>query len=153
MSIIENTEFISLIDEVKKKIDKFIQNEVVDKDLTKMQAVILLSIQNEDKCEVGKNVNDIVNELELNQGNTSSIIKKLESMGLVKKTRKKDDERKVNIVLTDKGKDKVCQMQEKMVRIQEKIKTTYDAAKLNKIINGIKELEDLLDFVSSKEDN
>lgn len=67
--------------------------------LTPMQSAILNLVKHSEK----PTVSTLFRSFELNQGNMSSMCKKLEADGFIKKTRSKDDERCTFLSLTEKG--------------------------------------------------
>ncbi len=60
------------------------------------------------------NISRACRKMNLNQGNASSMCKKLESSGFIKRTRDKNDERVFNIVLTNYGKETLAAIAEKI---------------------------------------
>lgn len=67
--------------------------------LTYTSYITLLALWEEDNI----NVKDLGNKLYLDSGTLTPILKKLESLNLIKRTRSAEDERSVNISLTKKG--------------------------------------------------
>ena len=67
--------------------------------LTPTQASVLNIIRKNERATIS----DIVKTLDFNQGNMSSMCKKLESDGFIKREKSPDDERKSFLTLTDKG--------------------------------------------------
>lgn len=58
-----------------------------------------------------RNVTDICCITRMNQSNASAICKKLETMGLLKKERCPDNKRKVILVVTESGKERIAVME------------------------------------------
>ena len=150
MEKIESKEIITLVTEMKNKVDKILDKILKEVGITKAQALILMSI-NKDKRPENCNVNDIVSELELNQGNTSSLLKKMEKMELIERTRAKNDERRVEIIITDKGKEKLKAIEKRMEKLREKINNGYDTQKKINLINGMRQLDDFINFLVEEE--
>ena len=150
MEKIESKEIITLVTEMKNKVDKILDKILKEVGITKAQALILMSI-NKDKRPENCNVNDIVSELELNQGNTSSLLKKMEKMELIERTRAKNDERRVEIIITDKGKEKLKALEKRMEKLREKINNGYDTQKKINLINGMRQLDDFINFLVEEE--
>ncbi len=67
--------------------------------ITYPQYLVLLVLWQKD----GQTVNEISGKLILNTNTTTPLLKRLEALGIVKKERSGDDERKVVITLTPKG--------------------------------------------------
>ena len=67
--------------------------------ITYPQYLVLLVLWEND----GMTVNEISKRLILNTNTTTPLLKRLEALGIVKRRRSGDDERKVVITLTDKG--------------------------------------------------
>ena len=67
--------------------------------ITYPQYLVLLVLWEHD----GLTVNDISNKLILNTNTTTPLLKRLEVLGIITRKRSGDDERKVLITLTDKG--------------------------------------------------
>ena len=88
--------------------------------LTPMGAFVLLFVSYQDDLTVG-NVYKLLN---FNQGNMSSMCKRLESKGYLQKKRRKDDERKVSLEMTEKGMEIVNRLKE-------------ETASFDKMIQGI----------------
>lgn len=146
----ENVELINLIADLNKKVEKIMEQVVKKVDLTKIQALVLISINNKEN-NINCSVNDIVNELELNQGNTSSLLKRMENLGLIEKVRAKDDERRVELVITRKGKEKLNKIQENMNELKQKIDDEYNEQRKKALINGMQQMNDLFDFMIEEE--
>lgn len=146
----DNVELIDLISEAKKKIDIIMDKVIKDVEITKMQALVLLNIKNKDKG-ISCNVNDIVNELELNQGNTSSLLKRMETAGLIKREKAKDDERRVELVITKDGEKKIDEIYAQMQKLKKKMNDKYSLEKKNVLIKAMKELDELLETILEEE--
>ncbi|MBP2325230.1 DNA-binding MarR family transcriptional regulator [Kibdelosporangium banguiense] len=70
-----------------------------DLDLTYPQYLVMLALWEEDH----RQVKELGTELNLDSGTLSPLLKRLETAGLVRRTRQADDERSVRISLTDSG--------------------------------------------------
>ncbi|MBO5476706.1 MAG: winged helix-turn-helix transcriptional regulator [Clostridia bacterium] len=146
----ENVELISLVTELKKKVDKIMDRVLKEVGLSKIQALVLISIKNKEE-NTNCSVNDIVNEFELNQGNTSSLLKRMEASGLIEKVRAKDDERRVELAITRKGQNMLDEIYLKMEILKKKINDSYDLKRKNILIQGMKEMDNLLEFMLEEE--
>ncbi|MDF2607940.1 MAG: transcriptional regulator, MarR family [Bacillales bacterium] len=109
--------------------------------LTYTQYITLLALwEEEDSITVKK----LGNKLLLDSGTLTPLLKKLEKNGLIERTRDKDDERNVIIVLTQQGrelKEKALEIPEKLVNqididVNSLIKLRNDANKLLSSLNN-----------------
>lgn len=108
--------------------------------LTMMQSRILIAIAESEHINVG----NISNILEIRSGNASNMCKRLEKEGFIKRIRSSNDERIVELTLTDKGistKETICDDINKKFKpiLDNKSKEDFDA-----IVLGIKKLNELL---------
>lgn len=142
-----NKEIMLAIVELNKKIEK-VRDQVVKKvGLSKIQALVLINIYNNNKNNIECSVKHIVEEFEANQGNTSSLLKRMESSGLIEKVKAKDDERKVNLVLTELGKNKILEMRAEVDKYKSRMDAEYTNENKKVFIDNMKKLEELLDLV------
>lgn len=142
-----NKEIMLAIVELNKKIEK-VRDQVVKKvGLSKIQALVLINIYNNNKNNIECSVKHIVEEFEANQGNTSSLLKRMESSGLIEKVKAKDDERKVNLVLTELGKNKILEMRAEVNKYKARMDAEYTNENKKVFIDNMKKLEQLLDLV------
>lgn len=146
-----NKEIMLAIVELNKKIEK-VRDQVVKKvGLSKIQALVLINIYNNNKNNIECSVKHIVEEFEANQGNTSSLLKRMESSGLIEKVKAKDDERKVNLVLTELGKNKILEMRAEVNKYKARMDAEYTNENKKVFIDNMKKLEQLLDLVIEEE--
>ena len=142
-----NKEITLAIVELNKKIEK-VRDQVVKKvGLSKIQALVLINIYNNNKNNIECSVKHIVEEFEANQGNTSSLLKRMELSGLIEKVRAKDDERKINLVLTELGKNKILEMRAEVDKYKTRMDAEYTNENKKVFIDNMKKLEQLLDLV------
>ena len=142
-----NKEIMLAIVELNKKIEK-VRDQVVKKvGLSKIQALVLINIYNNNKNNIECSVKHIVEEFEANQGNTSSLLKRMELSGLIEKVRAKDDERKINLVLTELGKNKILEMRAEVDKYKTRMDAEYTNENKKVFIDNMKKLEQLLDLV------
>ena len=109
--------------------------------LTKSQLVILAAIKRKKILTVGK----LAQEFRLNQGNVSSLCKKLEQQGLLIRTRSKGDERVVTLSATplaDEKMETVNVCVKKLLHIIER--DVAEPGQLEVIMLGFRELERLI---------
>lgn len=96
--------------------------------ITYPQYLVLMILWEED----GLPVNDIAKKLILNTNTITPLLKRMEQEGLLKRQRSKEDERKVLVHLTEKGK----QMQEQAALIPEQL--------FSQLLTGDLKTEDLI---------
>lgn len=89
----------SLVYEVFKRFQERMDLDVAKTGLTHLQLTILVILKEKKSNTVG----NLSKELGINQGNTSSICKKIEKMGYLERKRNEQDERVVNLFLTKEG--------------------------------------------------
>mgnify|MGYP000843908825 FL=1 len=108
--------------------------------LTMLQLRIMIEIEENELSTVGS----LASKVGLTSGNASTICKKLEKTGFIKRIRSSKDERFVKLVLTELGKETIKKidlaLQEKYASILE-AKTEQD---FNIIMRGIKKLNEIL---------
>lgn len=105
--------------------------------LTVIQARILMAIylcKNFTVGELGK-------AMSISSGNISTLCKKMERAGLLKRIRNEDDERVVKVVLTEKGIDIVEKIQADFEKKYNSIVSKVSEEDLQKIIDGLKMLD------------
>lgn len=149
---IDNTDIIAAINELKGNVDRFLDNILKDEEISRVHVLILLSLSEKRKKECKANVNDIVTSLALNQGNTSSVLKKMEKMNLIERTRNKQDERKVEIALTKYGREKLDIVEERIRKIEKALKEEYTNNEKDRLMNGIDELNKMVSFMIKEEE-
>ena len=149
---IDNTDIIAAINELKGNVDRFLDNILKDEEISRVHVLILLSLSEKRKKECKANVNDIVTSLALNQGNTSSVLKKMEKMNLIERTRNKQDERKVEIALTKYGREKLDIVEERIRKIEKALKNEYTNNEKDRLMNGIGELNKMVSFMIKEEE-
>ena len=150
--MIDNTDIIAAINELKGNVDRFLDNILKDEEISRVHVLILLSLSEKRKKECKANVNDIVTSLALNQGNTSSVLKKMEKMNLIERTRNKQDERKVEIALTKYGREKLDIVEERIRKIEKALKEEYTNNEKDRLMNGIDELNKMVSFMIKEEE-
>jgi DNA-binding MarR family transcriptional regulator len=129
----------SLIHSVKMNFFRLIEPAIRKAGLTPLQAFILYSV----KWSNMTNVGSICRDLNINQGNVSTMCKKLEKAGLVSRNRISEDERVVSVTLTGRGYDILADIDSELSLHGKKLDAVPDE-KLNIIISGFEELNDLL---------
>ena len=139
------TEMWSTMYQVKLGMQKFVEPIVQSAGLTMIQTYILMGLAE----GTITNISSLCKEFGINQGNVSTLCKQMEKAGLIKRNRSSEDERIVTLSLTEEGKIKLQKLQTKA----EELETVFEQVpieKLEAIINGMRELNDLLKTLSKK---
>ena len=89
-------------------------------------------------------------KLNHNQGNLSTLCKKLEARELLHRTRKKEDERSVTLSLSEQGKATMEDIFKRSLRVDEKL-ITYDDQKKESILQGLDDLMELVAYITKGE--
>lgn len=113
--------------------------------LTMLQVGILSELSSDGSQTIGS----LAEGIYVAGTNISAMCKKLDNMGLLKRTRNQSDERVVNVTLTEKGSIIVSEI-EKI--FDERITQIMDdglAEDLDDIIKGMKKLDNLLEKIAS----
>lgn len=119
---------------LSKEITKLYKPFLKKLDLTYTQYITMLVLWEEDHITV----NEIGKKLALDSGTLTPLLKKLEEKELIIRQRKKDDERNVNIFLSEKGK----KLKDKAVEVPFKLieQIQIDPLKIIELKNAIQEI-------------
>lgn len=137
-----NNSIFSMIREISHKIDLLLQETAQALGVTTLQLKMIMTLSAaEDSVSIG----NLGKSIGVNGGNISNICKKLEKQGFVDRNRSDEDERVVNVKLTEKGYDAA----EKVSKYFDKIKPEAEEKSINSnlktIINELGSLDNLLD--------
>ncbi|MDO4554616.1 MAG: MarR family winged helix-turn-helix transcriptional regulator [Lachnospiraceae bacterium] len=88
---------------IRMSVEQIIEPIVKKCGLTVQQGYVLIGIY---KGNIS-NVTDICTLIRMNQSNASAICIKLEDLGLIKKEKNPSNKRKVNLIVTDAGREKM----------------------------------------------
>ena len=124
---------------VIKTIDPIVRRE----GLTIMQGFVLNAIA---KCPCAT-VSGLAKAIDVNQGNTSTICKKLEQMGYLTRTRSKQDERIVTLALTEQGEQVRLRMEKQLDTLVPLI-YQLPPETFTHILKGLEAMETVLDHIS-----
>ncbi len=96
-----------------------------------------------------KSVNEIANTLLLNTNTITPLLKRMEKIGLIERERSLQDERKILVCVSDKGKE----LEEKAASIPMQLIQNLGKSKLsiNDLMTLRNQLNDLIDFLQNKE--
>lgn len=122
---------------------QLIQSQLNEIELTYPQYLVLATLWEED----GLKVNEIGKRLFLDSGTLTPLLKKLERMNYVRRSRSETDERTVNIELTYPGKSLQSKAQKLLDELDEKFDETI-SIKANDLNNSLGQL--LADIESLK---
>lgn len=124
---------------LKNTVHKIVEPIMQELNLTPVQAYILFGI----KMKNFKNISGVCRKFNINQGNVSTVCKKMEREGLITRVRSASDERIVTLSLTEKGLEKLKKLEEKFHSFE-----VYCAGlpyeKINAVINGFEHFEEIL---------
>ena len=142
-----NNTIFSMIREISHKIDLLLLEMSNELDLTPLQIKIIISLYaSEEDVSIG-NLGKIIG---VTGGNISNICKKLEKKDFVKRVRSEDDERVVNVELTEKGIDASKLVGKYFETIRKDFPNEQFGANLDTIIEELKRLDLLLDKYISR---
>lgn len=133
------------LNQIKCIVDKPIERVFQEVGLTKQQGFIMVFIC---KGEI-KNMGDISRVFDINQGNASTIGKRLETMGFLTRVRDEKDERLVNLFLTEKGVESM-EYVNKRFEIIDDILEELPKEKREFMLGNIREVKEILSKLSNK---
>lgn len=110
--------------------------------ITYPQYLVLLILWEEDRLPV----NDIAKKLMLNTNTITPLLKRMEKQGLVNRNRSEQDERKVNVELSEKGlklKDQASAIPENLVK-----RLMLSGLNVQDLINLKDKLNEMISFLS-----
>ena len=142
-----NNSIFSMIREISHKIDILLQDTAQELGITTLQLKMLITLYaNKDAVSIG----NLGKAIGVTGGNISNICKKLEKQGFVTRIRSDEDERVVNVELTDKGRDAAEWVGIYFDEIRADIPTDKIDVNLQTIIDELQALEELLDNYISR---
>ena len=137
-----NNSIFSMIREISHKIDLLLQETAQELGVTTLQLKMIMTLSASDGSV---SIGNLGKSIGVNGGNISNICKKLEKQGFVDRNRSDEDERVVNVKLTQKGNDAA----DKVSKYFDKIKPEVDEKNINTnlktIIDELSSLDNLLD--------
>lgn len=129
---------------MKSKLHTMLSQIAAVHDVTVHQLLVMLGIHN---CQV-MTIGDVSKELEILQTNASTLCKRMEVQGYVKRTRNAEDVRVVNIRLTPKGEAIVASVKHDMKQRYYKVKN--EQINLEAIQHGFQELAKLIQVMEGE---
>lgn len=141
-----NTNF-SMIREISHKIDLLLQETANSLDLTPLQLKIIIALYSSDR---DVSIGNLGKTIGVTGGNISNICKKLEKKGFVDRIRSEEDERVVNVRLTEQGIAASKDLGEYFYKIREEFPDDAVDVNLETIVEELRELDILLDKYISR---
>ncbi|MFO3717288.1 MarR family winged helix-turn-helix transcriptional regulator [Anaerococcus sp. ENR1011] len=142
-----NNSIFSMIREISHKIDILLQDTAQELGITTLQLKMLITLYaNKEPVSIG----NLGKAIGVTGGNISNICKKLEKQGFVTRVRSEEDERVVNVELTDKGSAAADKVGSYFDQIRSDIPTDNIDVNLQTIIDELQGLDILLDNYISR---
>lgn len=142
-----NNSIFSMIREISHKIDILLQDTAQELGITTLQLKMLITLYaNKEPVSIG----NLGKAIGVTGGNISNICKKLEKQGFVTRVRSEEDERVVNVKLTDKGSSAADKVGTYFDQIRADIPTDKIDVNLQTIIDELQGLDILLDNYISR---
>lgn len=142
-----NNSIFSMIREISHKIDILLQDTATELGITTLQLKMLITLYSTGK-EVS--IGNLGKAIGVTGGNISNICKKLEKQGFVERIRSVDDERVVNVILTDNGKSAAEKVGVYFDQIRSDIPKDNINVNLQTIVDELDALDELLDNYISR---
>lgn len=142
-----NNSIFSMIREISHKIDILLQDTAQELGITTLQLKMLITLYaNKEPVSIG----NLGKAIGVTGGNISNICKKLEKLGFVTRVRSEEDERVVNVELTQKGRDAADKVGTYFDQIRSDIPADEIDVNLQTIIDELGALDILLDNYISR---
>ena len=142
-----NNSIFSMIREISHKIDILLQDTATELGITTLQLKMLITLYSTGN-EVS--IGNLGKAIGVTGGNISNICKKLEKQGFVERIRSVDDERVVNVILTDNGKLAAEKVGVYFDQIRSDIPKDNINVNLQTIVDELDALDELLDNYISR---
>ena len=142
-----NNTIFSMIREISHKIDLLLQETANSLDLTPLQLKIIIALYSSDR---DVSIGNLGKTIGVTGGNISNICKKLEKKGFVDRIRSEEDERVVNVRLTEQGIAASKDLGEYFYKIREEFPDDAVDLNLETIVEELRELDILLDKYISR---
>lgn len=137
-----NNSIFSMIREISHKIDLLLQETSTELGITTLQLRMLIALSSAGEP---MSIGNLGRTIGVTGGNISNICKKLEKQGFVDRVRSEEDERVVNVELTEKGQEGADMIGEYFNNIREGIPEDEVDINLTTILEELEELDKLLD--------
>lgn len=131
-----------LLDEACSKFHKMRLKQFAATGITSHQAAILLLLEKKGPTKVG----DIAACLNMANSNVSNICTRLDKLGLIERHRPKENQRTVEICLTDQAKEKIEEIKQNMLRMRMQMSGGMTHGDIGDIILSLEKLNKLMDL-------
>ena len=135
------------IREISHKIDILLQDTATETGITTLQLKMLITLYASGDAQ---SIGNLGKAIGVTGGNISNICKKLEKQGFVDRLRSEEDERVVNVTLTEKGRKSAEKVGQYFDQIRTDIPTDGIDVNLQTIIDELGALDELLDNYISR---
>lgn len=142
-----NNSIFSMIREISHKIDILLLDTATELGITTLQLKMLINLYASEKSV---SIGNLGRAIGVTGGNISNICKKLEKQGFVNRVRSEEDERVVNVELTDKGRSAAETVGGYFDEIRADIPTDVIDVNLQTIVDELNALDELLDNYISR---
>lgn len=142
-----NNSIFSMIREISHKIDILLQDTSTEMGITTLQLKMLITLYSSGEAQ---SIGNLGKAIGVTGGNISNICKKLEKQGFVDRMRSEEDERVVNVNLTEKGRKAAEKVGQYFNQIRSDIPTDGIDVNLQTIIDELSALDELLDNYISR---
>ena len=142
-----NNSIFSMIREISHKIDILLQDTATETGITTLQLKMLITPHASGDAQ---SIGNLGKAIGVTGGNISNICKKLEKQGFVDRLRSEEDERVVNVTLTEKGRKSAEKVGQYFDQIRTDIPTDGIDVNLQTIIDELGALDELLDNYISR---
>lgn len=150
MNVLEfKTSLFDLIRSINDSMNSISKPDYEAYGLTAIQARILMEMYICEKFTVG----ELGKLMMMSSGNISTLCKKMEKQGLIKRIRDKDDERVVKVLLTEEGTNIIEEITSDMTKKYMPIVSKIPQDDFQKIIDGLKMLDALFRKIQQAEYN
>ena len=143
-----NNSIFSMIREISHKIDLLLQETANELDITPLQLKMIITLYANREKYVS--IGSLGKAIGITGGNISNICKRLEKQGFVNRVRSEEDERVVNVRLTDKGNEAACRVDDYFQKLKEDLPEGGVDVNVQTIIDELCALESLLDKYISR---
>ena len=142
-----NNSIFSMIREISHKIDILLQDTATEMGITTLKLKMIITLYASGDAQ---SIGNLGKAIGVTGGNISNICKKLEKQGFVDRMRSEEDERVVNVRLTDKGVEAADKVGHYFNQIRDGIPTEGIDVNLQTIIDELGALDELLDNYISR---
>ncbi|WP_243342253.1 MarR family transcriptional regulator [Anaerococcus sp. AGMB09787] len=143
-----NNSIFSMIREISHKIDLLLQDTANELKLTPLQLKMIIILYANKNKEVS--IGNLGKAIGITGGNISNICKRLEKQGFVKRKRSEEDERVVNVVLTEEGDRAAKMVNDYFTRLGKELPDKDVNVNLKTIVKELGALDILLDKYISR---